>query len=128
MNERRSASRRPFQGEVEILEEVHGHSGTAIARDISVTGMFLMTMAPYRMDDAVTIRFLLPSSSCHIEITGRVIRVEKARKGLAPTEVGVALRFDNADEWALAEVNRFVERAPRVAGTVTAREEPPRSK
>jgi hypothetical protein len=119
MNERRRANRRPFKGEVEILEEVRGHSSTAIARDISVSGMFLMSMAPYRLDDAVTVRFLLPSSSCLIEVTGRVIRVETPREGVESANVGVALRFDAADEWALAEVNRFVERAPRVAGTVT---------
>lgn len=119
MNERRRANRRPFKGEVEILEEVRGHSGTAIARDISVSGMFLMTMAPYELDDEVIIRFLLPSSSCHIEIAGRVIRLERPREGMDTSNVGVALRFDDADEWALAEVSRYVSKGPRVAGLVT---------
>ncbi len=123
MNERRNANRRPFRGEVEIREEVRGHSGSAIARDISVTGMFLMTMAPYQLNDAVTVRFLLPSSSCHIEITGEVIRVEPAREGVATRDVGVALRFDDADEWALTEVNRYVAKAPRIAGVVTRTDE-----
>ena len=120
MNERRSTSRRRFKGEVEILEEVRGHSGTAIARDISVTGMFLMTMAPYQVNDAVTVRFMLPSSSCHIEIVGQVILVNQPSENVEPTDTGVALQFDDADEWALEEVNRYVEKAPRIGGMVTA--------
>jgi Tfp pilus assembly protein PilZ len=126
MNERRRTNRRLFKGEVEILEEVRGQSSTAIARDISVSGMFLMSMAPYQVNDEVTVRFHLPSSSCHIEIVGQVIRVETAHEGTAAKDVGVALRFDDADEWALAEVNRYVAKAPRVAGVVTATNEPPR--
>ncbi len=120
MRERRGASRRPFQGEVEILEEVRGHSGTAIARDISTTGMFLMTVAPYEVGDEVTIRFLLPSSSCRIEVIGTVVRVETPHEGIPSSNVGVALRFQDADEWALAEVNRYVEKAPQVVGMVTS--------
>ena len=126
MTERRSSQRRPFTGEVEILEQFRGHSGTAIARDISATGMFLITMAPYRLGESVSVRFLLPSSSCHIEVAGCVIRLQPPEEGLNPSMVGVVLRFDDADNWALSEVGRYVGKAPRVAAVVMTSDEPSR--
>lgn len=126
MNERRKATRRRFTGEVELLEEVRGLPGTAMARDISVTGMFLQTMAPWEQDEAMTIRFLLPSSSSHLEVQGKVVRRQGPGPDVDSEKVGVAIAFDEIPEWVLEEVRRYVDKAPRVGGVITSVEKPRR--
>jgi len=53
--DRRSAARRRFTGTVEVVEEVRGKTATAMARDISVRGLFLQTLSPWEVGDRVTV-------------------------------------------------------------------------
>jgi len=123
-DDRRSARRRRFTGSVEVLEEVRGFAGAAMARDISTRGMFLQTLSPWEVGDRVSIRFLLPSSSSYLVLEGVVVRVQRPSPGIPPDQVGAALSFENAEDWVIQEVARYVSRAARVDGVVSERSDP----
>jgi len=117
--ERRRAARRPFEGTVELMEEVRGQWGTGMARDISALGMFLQTLSDYRVGDHVVVRFMLPTTSCQVELKGSVVRVEGP--GHSPAaRPGVAIVFADAPDWAADEVRRYVLKGGRrpVGGVV----------
>ncbi|MBP7125668.1 PilZ domain-containing protein [Myxococcota bacterium] len=122
--DRRRAKRRRFTGSVEVLEEVRGRTGLAMARDISVRGMFLQTLSPWEIGDRVSIRFLLPSSSSYLVLEGTVVRVQRPSAEVSPEQVGAALTFENAEEWVIQEVDRYVARAARLQGVVSDRNDP----
>ncbi|HOU55114.1 MAG TPA: PilZ domain-containing protein [Myxococcota bacterium] len=122
-DDRRRARRRRFRGSVEVLEEVRGRTGVAMARDISVRGMFLQTLSPWEIGDRVSIRFLLPSSSSYLVLEGIVVRVQRPSPEVPPEDVGAALTFEGAEEWVIQEVDRYVARAARLEGVVSDRNE-----
>lgn len=116
--ERRSATRRRFSGTVEVVEEVRGRTATAMARDLSVRGVFLQTLSPWEVGDRVTLRFLLPSSSSYLVLEGIVIRVQPPLPDVPPDQVGAAVAFEDAEDWVIQEVARYVSRAARLEGVV----------
>lgn len=107
-DDRRREHRIEFATRVEVSKGKPGEWCKAIARDISAGGMFLHTDFECSLQDELTIRFLLPETSSHLELTGRV-----ARRDLAETDdvlgmVGVGLEFESPG-WILEELKRFVE-------------------
>jgi len=47
-----------------------------------------------------------------------VIRVQPPSPGVASDQVGAAVAFEDAEEWVIQEVARYVARAARLEGVV----------
>jgi Tfp pilus assembly protein PilZ len=117
--ERRRSARRSFEGAVDVLEEVHGRRTRALGGDVSAVGMFLATVADYRVGETVTVRFSLPESHAEVELHARVVRVIEPGGGEA-SPGGVALEFLDAPAWAVDEVVRYTH-GFAASATVTSR-------
>lgn len=104
-SERRRAPRRPYRSQVEVIE---GARGTALARDVNHLGMFLNTAAEYRAGDDLKVRFMLPGTDYHVELAGRVVRVAGVDDATDPDDVGVAIEFQDADDWVVAALEGFI--------------------
>jgi Tfp pilus assembly protein PilZ len=115
--ERRRATRKYLGGAAEILENVRGEWSQAIARDVSRLGMFVETVSPYRVGEEVTVRFVLPTCSCQVEVRGRIVRAVTTGEATETSRIGVGIEFIEPADWALAEVVRFIEeRGPDMRG------------
>jgi hypothetical protein len=115
--ERRRATRKYLGGAAEVLEKVHGEWSHAIARDVSRLGMFVETVSRYRVGEEVTVRFVLPTCSCQIEVRDRIVRAVGPGDTQGPDRLGVGIEFIDPADWALAEVVRFIdERGPDMRG------------
>jgi len=112
--ERRREPRREFAANVEVMKD-HGWI-KAVARDISTAGMYLQTDLESSFVDVMTVRFLLPDSSSHLEVKGRVARRENEGAGQDSKLIGVGLEFVETTEWVLAELRSFVEGSLRSDG------------
>ena len=119
--ERRRSRRRQFDGVVQVLEHRAGRWDRGVGRDVSSLGMFLTTGSRYVVGEEVTVRFSLPGGSFEIEVQGRIVRVEGPQDPPHAGVAGVAIEFNEAPEWAMSEVSRFIREEPGESGAAVIR-------
>jgi len=119
-SDRRRAPRMDFRGAVQVLEEVRGEWSEAVSHDISRLGVFVVTQAPYRIGESVSVKFLLPTCAAQIEVAGRVVRRAEPIDPLAPSLSGVAIEFDEVEPWIGEELDRFLAGAGGGPGMVVS--------
>jgi hypothetical protein len=110
-NDRRRALRRklPFgRGAVLVVGDRVHIVGVA---DVSVTGAYLSTRAPVRVGDAHLLRLLLLPDTIEVELLIEIVRVAQADVESPDHPRGVAVRFLNPNEKAIAQLQAFVARA-----------------
>jgi len=108
-SERRKERRTEFATKVEISRSDEGGWCKAIARDISAGGMFLQTDFECSLQNEMTVRFLLPGTTSHLEVRGQVARRDVSDSDDVSGMVGVGLKFLDTPPWVLDELRRFVE-------------------
>ena len=106
--DRRRAPRRGFGAPVQVLEDVRGEWSEAMSHDISRLGIFVVTRAPYREGEAVSVKFLLPDCGAQIEVTGRVVRRSEPHEPGSHRLAGVAIEFDEMAPWIGESLDRFL--------------------
>ena len=110
-NDRRRALRRklPFgRGAVLLVGDRVHIVGLA---DVSVTGAYLSTRAPVRVGDTHLLRLLLLPDTIEVELQIEIVRVAQADVESPDHPRGVAVRFLNPNEKAIAQLQAFVARA-----------------
>jgi hypothetical protein len=115
-NERRRALRRklPFgRGAVLLVGDRVHIVGLA---DVSVTGAYLSTRAPVRVGDTHLLRLLLLPDTIEVELQIEIVRVAQADVESPDHPRGVAVRFLNPNEKAIAQLQAFVARAQGAQG------------
>jgi hypothetical protein len=115
-NDRRRALRRklPFgRGAVLLVGDRVHIVGLA---DVSVTGAYLSTRAPVRVGDTHLLRLLLLPDTIEVELQIEIVRVAQADVESPDHPRGVAVRFLNPNEKAIAQLQAFVARDQKRAG------------
>jgi hypothetical protein len=115
-NDRRRALRRklPFgRGAVLVVGDRVHIVGLA---DVSVTGAYLSTRAPVRVGDTHLLRLLLLPDTIEVELQIEIVRVAQADVESPDHPRGVAVRFLNPNEKAIAQLQAFVARDQKRAG------------
>ena len=113
-NERRRALRRklPFgRGAVLVVGDRAHIVGLA---DVSVTGAYLSTRAPVSVGDTHLLRLLLLPDTVEVEIQAVIVRVAQADVESPNHPRGVAVRFLDPNDKAIAQLKGFVARTQRV--------------
>jgi hypothetical protein len=109
--ERRRALRRklPFGRGAVLMVGARAHIvGLA---DVSVTGAYLSTRAPVRVGDTHLLRLLLLPDTIEVELEAEIVRVAQAELESPDHPRGVAVRFLDPNDKAIAHLQAFVARA-----------------
>ncbi len=115
-NDRRRALRRklPFgRGAVLVVGDRVHIVGLA---DVSVTGAYLSTRAPVTVGDTHLLRLLLLPDTIEVELQIEIVRVAQADVESPDHPRGVAVRFLNPNQKAIAQLQAFVARDQKRAG------------
>jgi hypothetical protein len=108
--ERRRAYRRklPFgRGAVLMVGDRAHIVGVA---DVSVTGAYLSTRAPVSVGGTHQLRLMLLPDTVEVELSAEIVRVSQAELESPGHPRGVAVRFLEPNEKAVAKLKAFVER------------------
>ena len=115
-NERRRALRRklPFgRGAVLVVGDRVHIVGLA---DVSVTGAYLSTRAPVSVGDTHLLRLLLLPDTVEVELQAVIVRVAQVDVESPDHPRGVAVRFVDSNEKAIAQLQAYVARDRQRAG------------
>jgi len=109
-NERRRALRRklPFgRGAVLVVGDRAHIVGLA---DVSVTGAYLTTRAPVTRGETHVLRLLLLPDTIELELQAEIVRVAQVDVESPDHPRGVAVRFQDLNEKAVARLRAFIGR------------------
>jgi len=109
-NDRRRALRRklPFgRGAVLVVGDRVHIVGLA---DVSVTGAYLSTRAPVSVCETHLLRLLLLPDAVEVELQAKIVRIAQAELESPDHPRGVAVRFLDPNQKAIARLQAFVAR------------------
>ena len=115
-NERRRALRRklPFgRGAVLVVGDRVHIVGLA---DVSITGAYLSTRAPVSVGDTHLLRLLLLPDTVEVELQAEIVRIAQVDVESPDHPRGVAVRFLEPNQTAIARLQAFVARELPRAG------------
>jgi len=115
-NERRRALRRklPFgRGAVLVVGDRVHIVGLA---DVSITGAYLSTRAPVSVGDTHLLRLLLLPDTVEVELQAEIVRIAQVDVESPDHPRGVAVRFLEPNQKAIARLQAFVARELPRAG------------
>ena len=124
-SERRRAFRRklPFgRGAVLMVGDRAHIVGVA---DVSVTGAYLSTRAPVTVGHTYTLRLILLPDTVEVELQAEIVRVAQVELESPDHPRGVAVRFTDPNDKAIAQLQAFVARAQGQRGQVLSRQGKP---
>ena len=78
--------------------------------DVSVTGAYLSTRAPVSVGHTHVLRLLLLPDTVEVALQAEIVRVAQAELESPDHPRGVAVRFLDMDERALAQLRSFITR------------------